>query len=226
MLQIIRHRVRNGIAPVALLVLGIVAGCQSDPYWQGRPMAGPKNPACYPDNEWGGYYPTCWRQWPECAPRCKKDADLAVNLDESTSEPSPPFTAEKPVPAKPKAAPDAGIPNKPVEKPDATAPAAKPAAKKPPAPAKTSSDNAPAERRATEPVGDVPAMEDEAATQAGDDGWLIVEEKAGPAAKSPSRGFPESPAPSRSETTRGIHQTSATEYFRSMQEPPRGPVFR
>jgi hypothetical protein len=228
MLQTIRRWVRNGIAPLALAALSVAAGCHSDPYWEGRPMAGPKNPTCYPDNEWGGYYPTCWRQWPECAPRCKKDTDVAATVDEGTSQSSPPFTAETPVPAKPKAAPDVGVPKKPAVNPEtpASAPAAKPAGAKPPAPAKTSSDESPAQRDSTEPVGDVPAMEDEATGGGQDDGWLIVEDKARPAATGQTNRANESPTePSRDWKPR-IRQTSGTEYLRAMQDSPRGPAFR
>jgi len=226
MLQIIRRWVRNGIAPLALAALSVAAGCHIEPYWEGRPMAGPKNPTCYPENEWGGFYPTCWRQWPECAPRCKKDSDVAVTVDEGAVQSSPPFAAETPVPSKPKAAPEVGVPKKPVVNPETPAPAAKPDAGKPPAPIKSSSDQPPAARDATEPVGDTPAMEDEATGRGQDDGWLIVEEKARPDAAGQTNATAESRAASSREWKPSVRQTSSTEYLRSMQDSSRGPAFR
>jgi hypothetical protein len=82
------------VALLGLTMLSSLAGCKTPPYWPHHPESGPKTPACFPANAWGGYYPTCWRKWSECAPRCRNCPEVPEAKAKDNAE-SPAFAPEK-----------------------------------------------------------------------------------------------------------------------------------
>jgi len=109
MLQHTLGRRSLGGVLLGLLVLSAV-GCQSDKPWPYSPYLGPEQPACFPCTLWGGYYPTCWDEWPDHPCPC----------------PTPPG-----VPQKPAGKPAAGSPFKPEAMPHKPTPLVKPEPKPP-----------------------------------------------------------------------------------------------
>lgn len=100
-------------ALVGVLLAG-AAGCKSDKQWPYSPCLGPEGPACFPCQLWGGYHPTCWDRWPDCAPKCPPVAQ--PQLPPTPPTPPTPFTPE-PTPAAKQPAAVNSIP-KPAVKPE------------------------------------------------------------------------------------------------------------
>jgi hypothetical protein len=80
--------------------MALAGGCAS----HGRPAAkhaAVQKPACYPCGPCAGYFPTCWKMWPEACPNCPVHGGEAV-IDAPLSEetlPLPPTGEEIPRPS-------------------------------------------------------------------------------------------------------------------------------
>jgi len=122
---------------LGLLVLS-AAGCQSDKPWPYSPCLGPEQPACFPCTLWGGYYPTCWDEWPGHPCPC----------------PTPAGVPQKPAAGKP----GAGSPFKPEAMPHKPKPPAKLEPKLEPKPEMKPEPKPPAKPEPTLPLPPDPSL--------------------------------------------------------------------